>query len=436
MKTFRFGLIGVLAVIASMGCALAQSTPGFVNGQVPSASQWNSYFAAKQDLNGTLTGIAGGTINSTPGTFGSSTNCVSVTANAAGLITSISQTACAGGGGGTPANPTATIGASAVNGAATTYMRSDAAPALPATLPALNGSNLTALNPSNLSAAVPVAKGGTNCTAAGIGCLGNITGATGTPSSTTFLRGDNSWATPAGGGSVSITCSAPLTCSPNPMLTTATIGVLSGLNAQTGTSYTVLASDMGGLLTQSNTAASAWSLPTANGTGFEAGKGFDVQNNNFGILTITPVSGTIGGAASLQIPRNTGCSLIAGPSTDWLIDACTAKGRNDVAINFSGTPAASQTFTYAPGRAFSFPAGLTGSRAVAGTNPAATWTFTIKKNGSSIGSLSFNTSGVGTYTFASATSFNGTSDILTVEAPASPDASGKDAAMTLNGTLN
>lgn len=60
------------------------------------------------------------------------------------------------------ANPTATIGASAVNGVATTYMRSDAAPALPATLPALSGVNLTALNGSNIaSGTVAVARGGT-----------------------------------------------------------------------------------------------------------------------------------------------------------------------------------------------------------------------------------------------------------------------------------
>lgn len=44
------------------------------------------------------------------------------------------------------ANPSATIGASAVNGTAQTFMRSDAAPALPATLPALDGSNLTNVN--------------------------------------------------------------------------------------------------------------------------------------------------------------------------------------------------------------------------------------------------------------------------------------------------
>jgi len=57
------------------------------------------------------------------------------------------------------ANPSATIGSSAVNGVATTFMRSDGAPALPATLPALSGVNLTALNASNLgSGTVPAAR--------------------------------------------------------------------------------------------------------------------------------------------------------------------------------------------------------------------------------------------------------------------------------------
>lgn len=61
----------------------------------------------------------------------------------------------------TGANPTATIGASAVNGSAGTFMRSDAAPALPPTLPAISGINLTNLNASNLaSGTVPVARGG------------------------------------------------------------------------------------------------------------------------------------------------------------------------------------------------------------------------------------------------------------------------------------
>jgi hypothetical protein len=54
-------------------------------------------------------------------------------------------------GGSTSANPTATIGASAVNGTAPTFMTSDSAPPLPATLPAVSGVNLTNLNASNLA---------------------------------------------------------------------------------------------------------------------------------------------------------------------------------------------------------------------------------------------------------------------------------------------
>ena len=56
--------------------------------------------------------------------------------------------------------------------------------ALPATLPAASGANLTALNATQLtSGTVPI---------------GRI-GATGTPSASTYLRGDNSWATVSGG---------------------------------------------------------------------------------------------------------------------------------------------------------------------------------------------------------------------------------------------
>lgn len=81
------------------------------------------------------------------------------------------------------ANPTATIGASAVNGSAATYMRSDAAPALPATLPALSGVNLTALNATNLGSGT-VANARLTGAYTGITGLGTIAGLTVTGSLT------------------------------------------------------------------------------------------------------------------------------------------------------------------------------------------------------------------------------------------------------------
>lgn len=45
-------LASLLLLLCIVGDASAQSTPGFVTGQVPTAAQWNSYFAAKQDYLG------------------------------------------------------------------------------------------------------------------------------------------------------------------------------------------------------------------------------------------------------------------------------------------------------------------------------------------------------------------------------------------------
>jgi plastocyanin len=57
--------------------------------------------------------------------------------------------------------------------------------ALPATLPAASGANLTALNATQLtSGTVPIGR----------------LGSSGTPSASTYLRGDNTWATVSGGG--------------------------------------------------------------------------------------------------------------------------------------------------------------------------------------------------------------------------------------------
>ena len=279
MKMTRLAF-ALAAIFGFATAACAQSSPGLYQGQVPTATQWNSYFAGKQDYNATLTSIAQGIVLGTPGTFGSSTLCPTFTVNNAGLITAISQAACAGGGG-TPGGsttqlqfnnagafggipgftwngsiltlPNTALGTPA-SGVATNLTGLPLTTGVTGTLPVANGgtgvtslgtgvatwlvtpssanlrgaltdetgtglayfqggdigtpsagvlTNATGLPPSTgLSAAVPVSKGGTNCTAAALSCLTAITGATGTPSGTTFLRGDNTWATPSGSGNV------------------------------------------------------------------------------------------------------------------------------------------------------------------------------------------------------------------------------------------
>lgn len=73
------------------------------------------------------------------------------------------------------------------------------------------------------------------------------------------------------------------------------------INAQTGTSYTVLTSDRGGLITQSNSSASAYTLPQAGSTGFAGSFYFCLQNKGAGAATITPTTSTINGNSTLVL---------------------------------------------------------------------------------------------------------------------------------------
>lgn len=66
------------------------------------------------------------TVNSNVGTFGSTTNCVTLTVNAKGLVTAISQAACAGGGGGSGVTITTVAGLPGTCPAAGLYLATDA----------------------------------------------------------------------------------------------------------------------------------------------------------------------------------------------------------------------------------------------------------------------------------------------------------------------
>lgn len=75
---------------------------------------------------------------------------------------------------------------------------------------------------------------------------------------------------------------------------------LVAVNAQVGTTYTVLQSDLSKLVTFKNAAAVAVTLPQA-GTAFPAGWQSVFSNQGAGTVTITPTTSTINGGASIQL---------------------------------------------------------------------------------------------------------------------------------------
>ena len=85
-------------------------------------------------------------------------------------------------------------------------------------------------------------------------------------------------------------------------------------------------------------------------------------------------------------------------------------------------------------RGLQLPAGLTNSVAKIKVNPLATMTFTLFKNGVSIGTVAFSTLGVATMTFAAPVSFV-SGDVFSMNAPAIQDAAGSGISFTFVFTV-
>lgn len=90
-----------------------------------------------------------------------------------------------------------------------------------------------------------------------------------------------------------------------------------GVNAQVGTTYTVQASDYGQLVSFSNAAPVAVSLPGAGSANFSPFS-FYALNKGAGTVTITPSIGTINGAANFALVQNQSIFLVSD-GTNWQI---------------------------------------------------------------------------------------------------------------------
>jgi hypothetical protein len=96
------------------------------------------------------------------------------------------------------------------------------------------------------------------------------------------------------------------------------------VNAQTGTSYTVVASDQGKLVTFNNASAVAVTLPQATGQ-FGAGWFVAVRNYGAGTVTITPTTSTIDSGASVTVATDAHC-FIYSDGTNYKTTKCAAAG--------------------------------------------------------------------------------------------------------------
>jgi hypothetical protein len=92
--------------------------------------------------------------------------------------------------------------------------------------------------------------------------------------------------------------------------------------------------------------------------------------------------------------------------------------------------------SYTPTHDIRLPASLTGSTCKAEVAATASTTITLKKNGSSIGTIVFGVGGTtGTFTFSSNADFTANTDKLTIHAPATPDGTLADISLSLLATL-
>jgi hypothetical protein len=110
-------------------------------------------------------------------------------------------------------------------------------------------------------------------------------------------------------------------------------------------------------------------------------------------------------------------------------------GRYDIGVYFPGKPDDNQfILELAMVTTVTLVASLTGSKFKIRVLPSATMTFALSKNGTFIGSVSFNTSGVPSVSFASSVAF-AAGDVFGIQAPSPQDASGADISFTFVGSI-
>jgi hypothetical protein len=186
-----------------------------------------------------------------------------------------------------------------------------------------------------------------------------------------------------------------LTGSAEVFITPAGLDYLPNINAQTGTTYTVLATDLGKLVSHSNAASIAVTLPQATGL-FGVNWFYYTVNLGAGTVTITPTTSTINGGATLVLRTGAGAFIVSDGTNYTAIaiqgaDVDTAK--LDVVQTFSAAQTFGSTVT-ASRRVTATPFALTSAAAWAGADYI---NLTVNVNGGAFTIANPTSSTAGTY---------------------------------------
>lgn len=122
--------------------------------------------------------------------------------------------------------------------------------------------------------------------------------------------------------------------------------MVAGVNNQTGTTYTVLNTDRAKLVSFSNTAAVAVTLPQAGSGGSFSNTWFAwFENRNSGMVTVTPTTSTIDGSTALVLANGCGIGIFSDGSNYFTMQGNVASLQSVATGSNSYTANQTQTFS-------------------------------------------------------------------------------------------
>lgn len=318
----------------------------------PTAAQIAAYVYSLTGGDATISGLGAvtfATVNANVGAFGSATQCVAHTVNAKGLITATSAVTCTPAIGSVTGTGTGVItalginvgtaGSVVINGGALGTPSSGVATNLTGTAAGLTAGNVT--TNANLTGAVTSVGNATSLgsftsaqllaalsTKTGTGSavfgtaptidslnattavtLAFITGSTQCLHVNTsgIISGTGSDCGPGAGAVSSVTGGTGVTVSP----TTGAVVISTTVTQRnnTLTTDTLVAGDAGTVVTENNASSVAVGIAQAGTTGFASQQYWTVKNKGAGLVTITPTTSTIDGAATLTVKQNQSVDL-------------------------------------------------------------------------------------------------------------------------------